>query len=273
MERPIATTLITFMLLSGSCVAFLPSSSYSNQISQIRSKEAFQSTSSLKVADEIIQAIPSAAESARLEAGFWLVGASGGAGIARSAFPRMYKNVQTIKSLAGVGPTLGGEKVGVSPICGLPEDLSVADVNKILNNKLTVEQMVAKGPQVNFWAQKGYLTYDAYVQANTGCNPLAIRAIFDTLNTNTDLVAPDIAQEKIDSYKADPSCKTFKNALLGAKAQGFSAILFLLFLLGLADATAFSCASRGWFPDWPGTGHLPQGLWNPGFWTIKDYWI
>ena len=232
--------------------------------------------SELHVVDELVQQIPAAAEGARLEAGFWLVGASGGAGIARSAFPRMYNNVKIIQSLAGVGPTLGGEKVGVSPLCGLPEDLSKADINKIVNTKLTVEQIVDKGPKENYFASKGYLTYKAYEQAlveKSGCNPLAVRAIFDTFNSNTDTVDPITAQEKLDQYKADPSCNSFKLSLLSAKLQGFSAIIFLLFLLGIADTTAFSCASRGWFPDWPGTGNLPQGLIDPGFWTIKDYWI
>jgi len=233
------------------------------------------SSTSLNVIDEIVNQIPAAASDARLEAGFWLVGASGGAGIARSAFPRMYKNVQTIKRLAGVGPTLGGEMVGVSPLCFLPQDLSKADIQKIVNYKLSVEKIVDKGPKVNYFATRGYLTYAAYEEAlvGSGCNPLAVRAIFDTFNTNTDTVEPDVAQNKIDAYKADLECNEFKSALLQAKLQGFAAIIFLLFLLGLADTTAFSCASRGWFPDWPGTSNLPGSLIDPGFWTIKEYWI
>ena len=255
--------IIAFTLLGSKCNAFIQPNLLSNRngqnVHKITQPERKKSTTSLFVVDEIVNnVIPVAAENARMETGLWLVGASGGAGIARSAFPRMYKNVRTIQSLAGVGPTLGGEKVGVSSLCGLPEDLCKDDVNKIVNNRLTVEQIVEKGPKKSFWATKGYLTYDAYVEAMKGCNPLAVRAIFDTFNTNTDLVEPDVAQQKIDSYKADPTCETFKKSLLASKVQGFSAIIFLLFLLGLADVVAFSCASRGWFPDWPGTGHVSQ---------------
>lgn len=278
MKQKKVLELIAFTLLGSNCNAFIQPNLINNQKSQNALRtiqtEKKTSTTSLYVVDEIVKnVVPVAAENARMEAGLWLVGASGGAGIARSAFPRMYKNVRTIQSLAGVGPTLGGEKVGVSPLCGLPEDLYKDDIIKIVNNRLTVEQMVEKGPKTSFWASKGYLTYDAYVDAMKGCNPLAVRAVFDTFNTNTDLVEPDVAQQKIDSYKADPSCETFKKSLFASKVQGFSAIIFLLFLLGLADIVAFSCASRGWFPDWPGTGHLPYSLINPGFWTIKDYWI
>ena len=86
----------------------------------------------------------------------WFFGASGGAGIARGAFPKMYNNVQQIQALKGEGPTLGGDTVGLSFLCGYPEDISIADVQKICSNKMTVEQMVDKFPvEGNFLASKG----------------------------------------------------------------------------------------------------------------------
>ncbi len=77
----------------------------------------------------------------------WFFGASGGGGIAVGAFPGMYDNFRSVLKLKGQGPSLGGEKVGLSPLCLYPEDLYVKDVEKIVNNKMSVEQMVQKGPK------------------------------------------------------------------------------------------------------------------------------
>jgi hypothetical protein len=86
----------------------------------------------------------------------WFFGASGGAGIARSSFPRMYNNVKTIQGLKGKGPTLGGEKLGLNPLCGYPEDLSIADIKKILDDCPSVEELVRKYPvEGNFLADRG----------------------------------------------------------------------------------------------------------------------
>jgi len=204
----------------------------------------------------------------------WFFGASGGAGIARSSFPRMYNSVRTIQSLKGVGPTLGGEKLGLSPICGYPEDLCRADVEKILDNKLSVEQIVKDYPvEGNFLAAKGYLTYQAFKEANKDANPLAVRAIFDSLNTSTDVCSPDVAQGKLDSYKENMDL--ISEELLKAKLLGFSSIFALLFLLGLADVVAFGHARDGWFPDWPGLSNLPSSLFDPeiGLTSIPKYWL
>lgn len=201
----------------------------------------------------------------------WFFGASGGAGLARSAFPRMYDSVQTIKKLKGEGPTLGGETLGLSPLCGYPQDLSVADVTKILNNKLNVEQIVKKYPvEGNFLSASGYLTFKAFQDANKDKNPLAVRAIFDTLSSSTDVCAPDIAQEKFDSFKANTSLVA--SELLKSKLLGFSSIFTLLFLLGLADYEAFGHAYHGWFPEWPGITNFPASFFDD-LGAIPHYWI
>jgi len=210
----------------------------------------------------------------------WFFGASGAAGIARSAFPKMYKNTQNIRQLKDEGPTAatgnsGNEMIGISPICGYPRDLATKDVAKIVNNKLTVEQMVKKFPvEGNFLAKKGYLTYEAYKQANKGCNPLAIRAVFDCFAQSTDVVNPDIATRKLGSYRE--SLNNFKGDLLYSKLVGWASIVTLLGLLGLADIEAYSFAYEGWFPDWPGGRlWLEGGLFDPatGPWQIPKYWI
>lgn len=213
-------------------------------------------------------------QSARTAFFFWFFGASGSAGLARSAFPRMYKNFRETQSLAGQGPTLGGETLGLSPLVGYPEDLKVQDVEQIINNPLTVEDIVIKFPiENNFLSQNGYLTYPAFKQANQDANPLAVRAIFDTFNTSTDVVSRDKAQEILDSYKQDIS--KVKSNLLTCKLVGYLAIVTLLFLLGLADVIAAGHAYHGWFPGWPGGRNFPWGIFGEetGLWTIPRYWI
>lgn len=137
------------------------------------------------------------AEGARTQFFLWFFGASGGAGIARSSFPRMYQQVTYIQSLKGAQPSLGGETVGLSPLCGYPEDLCASDIQKIASNKMNVEQIVEKYPvEGNFLSRNGYLTFPAFEQANADCNPLAIRAVFDTFAQSTDAVEPEKAQGK-----------------------------------------------------------------------------
>mmetsp|Transcript_6348 Transcript_6348/g.7107 ORF Transcript_6348/g.7107 Transcript_6348/m.7107 type:complete len:286 (-) Transcript_6348:86-943(-) len=201
----------------------------------------------------------------------WFFGSTGGGGIAVGQFPQMYQGYQKTQSLKGEGPTLGGEKIGLSPLCGYPEDLCVKDLQKIFNNKMSVETMVEKGPKDSFLAVKGYLRYNAFVAANKNCNPLALRAVFDAMTTSADTVSPIVAQEKLDAFKDDIGA--FKSQLLFTKLQGYSAIGFLLFLLGIAAATCAGSLALGWFPDWPGNQNFPVSLISPGIWTIPEYWI
>jgi hypothetical protein len=215
--------------------------------------------------------VATAMETSRAAFFLWFFGASGGAGIARSAFPRMYDSAQAIKRLKGEGKTLGGETIRLNPLCGYPEDLAVADVKKILNNKLTVEKLVQKYPvEGNFLSAKGYLTFKAFQEANKDNNPLAVRAIFDSLNSSTEVCSPDVAQEKLDSYRENPSL--IASELLLAKAKGLAAIFTLLFLLGLADVTAFGHAREGWFPDWPGISNFPVSFISD-LKAIPNYWV
>lgn len=105
-------------------------------------------------------------------------------------------------------------------------------------------------------------------------NPLAARAIFDTLNFNQDVCNPIVAQEKLNSYKEN--IDLIKTELLKAKFAGFASIATLLFLLALADYEAFAVhAFTGWFPDWPGFSDMPNSLFDPetGLRAIPKYWI
>lgn len=238
---------------------------------------------------------------ARTEFYIWIFGASGAAGVARSAFPRMYNNIREIQSYrditttttttttttrsataatvaaggrGGVGGS-GDTMVGINPLCGYPRDLAVKDVQAILQNKLSIDQMVAKYPVPNnLWAKKGYITYQAFRQANTNIDPLAVRAVFDCFSQSTEVSNPEIAQAKIEKYKE--SLDNFKKDLLYSKVVGWAAIVTLLGLLGLADIEAYTFAYAGWFPDWPGGRlWLQGGLWDPdtGLLAIPNYWV
>lgn len=68
----------------------------------------------------------------------------------------MYKSVRTIQNLKGVGPAQEGPTIGINPLCGYPDDISIADVKKIANNKLSIEQIVDKFPvEGNFLTKRG----------------------------------------------------------------------------------------------------------------------
>jgi len=215
--------------------------------------------------------LPSASGDARALFYLWFFGGSGGGGIAVAAFPKMYDRFQTMRSLKDVGPTLGGTPLGLSPFCGYPRDLYLADVEKILGNTSPVEKMVEDGPKDSFWADMGYLRFEAFAAANSDCDPLAVRAVFDSLTTSTSTVVPDTAQELLDKFRTD--IPAFKRTLLVSKATGYSAIGVLLFLLGLTAYVSGEALATGWFPEWPGNTNFPIGLVSPGVWTIPEYWI
>jgi len=202
----------------------------------------------------------------------WFFGGSGGAGVALRQFPQQFDKFKSLRAMSGDGPTSGGDTIGISPLCLYPRDLSKMDLEKVLSNKLSVEDMVKRGPKPNYLSEKGYLCYESFVQANKGCNPLTIRAVFDALSTG-DIVAPDVAQMKLDSFVGDKSSdfSVFKSELLKTKLVGFSSIAFLLFLLGpIVGSTCLEALAKGWFPEWPGNENLPWSLLSP--WTIPDYW-
>jgi hypothetical protein len=210
----------------------------------------------------------------------WLFGASGGAGIARSAFPRMYRNFQATRQMKSSSKSSSAAApaeqtmIGISPLCGYPQDIPVKDVLQIVQ-KSNVVQMVQKYPIAgNFLSRQGYLTYAAFQQAHVKANPLAVRAVFDALNKGSDVCVPDQAQDTIDELKANPMALAAK--VLRAKFVGYGAIFALLFLLALADYQAFVVHFRmGWFPEWPGLDDLPRSLLDPssGLSAIPQYWL
>jgi len=209
---------------------------------------------------------------ARREFFIWFFGSSGAAAIGRRSFPILYDSFKLTQRLAEENPLPEGEKLNISPVCFYPRDVTIEEIMQVIDNPNSVEKMVQRNPvEGNFLAAKGYLTYDAFLADNKKANPYAIRIVMDTFATTTNVVNPNVAQEKLDSYKADRTGKAVKNTLLASKLKQYSAVFFLLFSLGLADVIAFVVAMKGWFPDWPGRINLPEGLWNPGIWTVGNY--
>jgi len=210
-------------------------------------------------------------EEARTAFFVWFFGASGAAGIARGAFPRMYQQTKTILDLKDAQPMGRGETIGLSPLAGYPRDLYLDDVQAIVNDKRTVAQMVKQFPvEGNFLSKNGYLTFDAWAQVHAKRNPLTVRAIFDTFAQSTNVVNPEIAQQKLDQYRTDPN--SVNGALVKSKLTSFSAIFVLLFLLGFADVQAADHAYHGWFPTWPGATNFPWSLSDSGLGEIPKYW-
>jgi len=220
--------------------------------------------------------IPATAASARGLFGLWFFGGSGGGGIALAQFPKMYARAREISGLGGA-PSAGGEGVGVSPLCGLPEDIRLGDLKQILGNKMSVEKMVEKGPKNSYLAECGYLSFDAFQAANPKANPLAVRAVFISITKGSDTVEPDKAQEKFDAYAAGLAAgdggEAFADGVLRSKVVGYGAIGFLLFLLGIAGTVCVQSIYLGWFPDWPGGQNFPASLIDPGVLSIPQYWI
>lgn len=261
---------IALALLVPGCDGFAPPPS--KQLT--RPTAPTPSTSRTRV--EVLPESVTTPDDARGYFGLWFFGGSGGIGIAIRQFPLQFKKFRQLFAMSEEGPTRGGETIGISPLCLYPRDLSKDDLDEVLGNKLTVEQMVERGPKPNYLAESGYLCFQSFRAANEGCNPLTVRAVFDAISTG-DNSAPDVAQEKLDEFASDssPDRAAFKTALLQTKLIGFSSIAFLLFLLGpVVGSTCLDAAAFGWFPDWPGVDNMPWSLVaGPGFWTIPEYWI
>lgn len=262
-----------FMLLPSKALPSLP---YSNSKTQQDKTSTTTSTSTststtLNLSEVDLSSIPAASEDARRLFFLWFFGGSGGGGIALAAFPNMYSRFQEMRSLLDEGPTLGGETIGLSPLCGYPRDISRADLEKVLSNEMSVKTMVEQGPKDNYWAGLGYLRFEAFAAANEDCNPLTVRVVFDSLTTNPSTAEPGPSQVLLDEFRTD--VEAFKSTLLKKKATGWSAIGVLFLLLGITANVCGEAFAKGWFPDWPGNTNFPLGLVDPGFWTIPDYWI
>jgi hypothetical protein len=268
--------LSALFLCVSACLAFAPTPrlGLSSRGKSLKAFEVFSDIlSNLPFSGPPPEALTNEMEYSRQEFYFWFFGASGAASIGRKAIPRFIQQVSYIQGLKGT-PTASGEMLGISPLCGYPQDLAIKDLEKIVKNPLSIERIVEQFPiKGNFLSEKGYVTFDAFTLANKDASPLAIRAVFDTFAQSNDLCDPEIAQKKMDSYKQDITL--IKGGVNYSKATGAAAILTLLLLLGGADIVASYHFYMGWFPYWPGGVHFPLSMLdtNGAPWDLPNYWI
>ena len=212
-------------------------------------------------------------EVARKTVGWWIMGAAGSGGMARKVFPQMMDEYMELQQLKDSRAISSGETIGIGPLLGFPGDVLVEDVEEIVNNPLTVEEITQNFPvEGNFLAAKGYLTYAAFSKANADANPLAVRAVFDSFR-KPKCVEPYLAQELLDTYKSDIG--KIRENLIVKQIVLWLAVISLLFLLGLADLATASDLYRGWFPDWPGGKDFPRNIFTEegNIFTIPKYFL
>jgi len=202
---------------------------------------------------------------------FWLCafGATGSAAVGRAAIPKTIDAIKLNLSLAGK-PSSGGEDLG---LIGYPEAIYREDVEQIINNPIPMSEIVEKYPVPG--RMPNMLQYESFAKVNPDANPLAIRAVFDSLviGINKNSAPPITAEENLALFRTDISALK-KNNNIG-KAIGFTALTFLLTLIGGADWFAFYHGWHGWFPLWPGLTNFPASLVSleTGVAAIPKYWL
>ncbi|KAL7553751.1 hypothetical protein ACHAWF_017077, partial [Thalassiosira exigua] len=197
-------------------------------------------------------------------------GAAGSAAIGRAVIPKIWDKYWDVQSLVGAGTAIGGREID---LFGYPEPVYENDVLKIIGNNMTIPEIVESFPIEN--QIPGYLRYESLAQANPDVQPMAVRAVFDSmaLGINKNQVAPRVAVQRLEAYKADLDQMT--KELSKAQAVGLSALIILLTLIGAADYFSIYHLYHGWFPTWPGLEDLPSSLFagDTGLAAIPNYWL
>lgn len=196
-------------------------------------------------------------ETARAAFVLCLAGALGTAAVGREVIPVTLREWKKVNALKGQGySSMSGEKLD---LVGYPDDVYSDDVMTIINNNMTVYEIVDEYPIEG--QLPGYLRFESLQKANPDVSQVAVRAIFDSIavGVNKNSVAPRIAAEKFELYKREGLESMTKNSRL-SKTIGVSALVVLLTLLGSADYFALFHLFHGWFPEWSGTARLPFSL-------------
>lgn len=162
-----------------------------------------------------------------------------------------------MNALKGQGKSsMSGEQLD---LIGYPEPVYSDDIMTILNNDMTVYDVVQEYPIPG--QLPGYLRFESLAQANSEVSQVAVRALFDSIavGVNKNSVAPQKAVEAFEVYKREGLANMTKSSRL-SKTIGVVALVFLLGLLGTADYFAIFHLFHGWFPEWSGTARLPFSL-------------
>lgn len=151
-------------------------------------------------------------------------------------------------------------------LAGYPDPVYSNDVKQVMNyidNNMTIPEIVANFPIEN--QIEGYLRYESLAKAIPNANPVAVRAVFDSmaLGINKNQVAPRVAMQRLEAYKEDLSL--LKSELNKGRTVGVTALVILLGLLGTCDYFTLFHLWHGWFPMWPGP--------FADLTTIPQYWM
>ena len=174
-----------------------------------------------------------------------------------AVIPVTLRELKKVNALKGQGrSSMSGEKLD---LFGYPEAVYSDDIKAILNNNMTVYEIVSEYPIEG--QLPGYLRFESLAQANAEVSQIAVRALFDSIaiGLNKNSVAPSVAAEKLELYKREGLDMMTSNSRLN-KTIGVSALVILLGLLGAADYFAIFHLFHGWFPEWSGTAGLPFSL-------------
>ena len=244
---------------------------------------------------------------ARFAFGMCFYGALGVGSIGRELIPIVFGRYQTTSSLESGPESKKTGKAVVSGerddedlgIWGYPETIYRGDVEKILNNKLTLRAIAEKYPIEQYVDGEQYkythmaetvpfLGYDGFCRANPGANPVALRAVFDSFSNSlggSNAVSPITAQRNVDTFLEGSAGKkrgqkarvtgAMAKKLNGGKALGIAAFGFMLVLLGVGDALAIYHLWQGWFPEWQGFSDMPASLFDRdiGIAVLPSYFV
>ena len=164
-----------------------------------------------------------------------------------------------MNALKGQGKSsMSGEQLD---LIGYPEPVYSDDIMTILNNNMTVYDVVQEYPIPG--QLPGYLRFESLAQANSEVSQVAVRALFDSIavGVNKNSVAPIKAVEAFEVYKREGLANMTKNSRL-SKTIGVVALVFLLGLLGTADYFAIFHFSTGGFPSGQGRRASPFRYWT-----------
>jgi len=115
---------------------------------------------------------------------FFFLAGSGALGIGFAQVPKILKEYAEIAALQGKGESKGGEALDLNPIAGFgyPDKIAKADLEYIIRNLPTVDQVQSKGKKLTYMEQQGYLSRQGFVDSfPPSTNQLSLYVVYDAL--------------------------------------------------------------------------------------------
>lgn len=179
-------------------------------------------------------------ENAEKQFYFLFFAGSGAGGIGILQIPKILKELGVIRKLSKEGPTEGGEGVAKNPLVSLlyPSAISKKDVLKVISKVPKADVINKRGSSKAYFATKGYIVQDDFLEACKGCNPIASYAVYQAITKGSGkTVSPITTDERMALYKAEAKSSTTLDQFLNdfqaaafTKVLSYTTLLFLLFL-------------------------------------------